>query len=101
IVSVKLPADPIMCQNPMPVYPGATNASIAAMITGKYSGFAPAITALIAIFSIVAVPDFIGILPITSLGERLVPLSILATVSLVGGTRGNPSPILFSRNDTL
>ena len=66
-------------------------ASTAAMMTGKYSGLHPAITALIAIFSTVASPMFGGTVAMTSWGLRCVPPSMRITRSGVGGTRGNPS----------
>ncbi len=66
-------------------------------MTGKYAGFAPAMTALTAIFPTVAIPVFGATLPISSSGDRFVPESIHATRSRVGGTSGNPSPHWFSR----
>src|SRR5712692_5067920 len=68
------------------------------MTTGKYSGKQPAITALIAIFSIVAGAHLGGIGPMTSCGSRFVPPSILSTRSGVGGTIGSPS-LSFSRQN--
>ena len=60
------------------------------------SGFAPAIAALIAIFSIVAIPNPGGISHITSSGERDVPDNNSSTFSLVAGNPGNPSEISLS-----
>src|SRR5580692_11782452 len=66
-----------------------------ARITGKYSGFAPDITALTATFSTVYSHSprlAVGcILPTTSCGEWLVRASIAATRSSVGRTIGRPS----------
>ncbi len=72
-------------------------ASITPMITGRYSGLAPAMTALTAIFSMVATPCLGLRLPIISPGARFVPESIHLTRSGVGGTSGRPSPHLLSR----
>ena len=71
---------------------------MAARITGKYSGLAPAITALTAIFSTVAVPFFGATWPRTSPGERVVAASIAFTSLGVGGTIGRPSAQWLSRN---
>src|SRR5262245_12647828 len=68
------------------------------MTTGKYSGRQPAMTALMAIFSIVAGAHLGGIGPMTSCGSRFVPPSIFSTRSGVGGTIGNPS-LNFSRQN--
>ncbi len=66
-------------------------ASTAANTTGKYSGRHPAITALIATFSTVHSTNVGGTIATRSSGCRLVPVSIRATRSSVGGTMGNPS----------
>ena len=66
-------------------------ASIAAITHGRYSGKQPAITALIAIFSIVSSTRSGGASTTTSCGSRVVPLNIRITRSGVGGTTGKPS----------
>ena len=66
-------------------------ASTAAMTTGRYSGRHPAITVLIAIFSMVAGAMFGGTIATTSCASRRVPRSIRSTRSGVGGTTGRPS----------
>src|SRR5215472_2005468 len=68
------------------------------MTTGRYSGKHPAMTALMAIFSMVAGAHLGGIGPMTSCGSRFVPPSIFSTRSGVGGTIGNPS-LNFSRQN--
>jgi hypothetical protein len=73
-------------------------ASIAAIITGMYSGRQPAMTALIAIFSTVASPQHGGIVATTSEGFLLVPAIIFSVAWLVGGIIGNPSLQPFSIN---
>src|SRR5207344_691123 len=70
---------------------GSQSASVAAINTGIYSGLQPAKTPLMAIFSTVAWAQRGGTLPITSSGLRLVPVSIFATRSSVGGITGRPS----------
>jgi hypothetical protein len=66
-----------------------------ARITGKYSGFAPAITALAATISTVYSHASCGgdgrMVPTVSSALWLVPLSISATLSSVGSTMGSPS----------
>ena len=73
-----------------------------AKITGKYSGLAPAITALTATFSTVyahASRVEVGrICPTTSSGRRLVPASIAATRSCVGRMIGRRSVHWLSKN---
>src|SRR5215467_1840607 len=73
-----------------------------ARITGKYSGRAPAITALTATCSTVnshAARNSTGCMwPTTSSGRRLVPLSMASTRSRVGSTIGSLSVQLLSRN---
>ena len=73
-----------------------------ARITGKYSGSAPAITALTATFSTVYSQCsrnwFERMWPTTSSGLRLVCASISATRFSVGRTIGSLSVQLFSRN---
>ncbi|OGA38922.1 MAG: hypothetical protein A3G24_12300 [Betaproteobacteria bacterium RIFCSPLOWO2_12_FULL_62_13] len=59
--------------------------------TGRCSGPQPAITALIAIFSTVASPNFGAIPPITAEGSRSVACRARRTRSGVGGTIGKPS----------
>ena len=68
-----------------------TPVSAAAITTGRYSGLHPAMTALAAIFSMVAGPMFGGSAAITSRGSRLVPVSMRLTRSGVGGITGKPS----------
>jgi hypothetical protein len=74
-----------------------------ASITGKYSGRAPAITALTATFSTVYSQYwrnwFERICPATSSGLRLVWASISLTLFSVGRTIGSLSVQLFSRNN--
>src|SRR5688572_11211525 len=71
------------------------------MITGKYSGKQPAITALTAIFSIEHGAHLGGIGPMISCGSRLVPASIRSTRSGVGGTIGKPSLSFWLQNQSL
>ena len=66
-------------------------ASTAASTTGRYSGWQPAITALIATFSTVHSTRSGGTTATTSSGSRVVPVSMRATRSWVGGTTGRPS----------
>ena len=66
-------------------------ASSAARITGMYSGFAPAITALTATFSTVHSTRSGGTTATTSSGARVVPVSIRSTRASVGATTGRPS----------
>ena len=63
----------------------------AAVITGKYSGRQPAITALIANFSMVAAPQLGGISQITWSAGKSEHESISWTRSGVGGVIGSPS----------
>src|SRR5262245_42890669 len=70
-------------------------------MTGRYSGKQPAMTALIAIFSIEQGAHFGGIVPITSAGSRRVAVSILSTRSTVGGTIGKPSLSFSLQNQSL
>ena len=73
-----------------------------ARITGRYSGLAPAITALTATFSTVSSQNSRNAVgrsrPTTLSGGWLVPLSIAATRSSVGRMTGRKSVQLFSRN---
>ena len=73
-----------------------------ARITGRYSGLAPAITALTATFSTVSSQDsrklVVRSLPTTLSGGWLVPLSIAATRSSVGRMTGRKSVQLLSTN---
>src|SRR5689334_3348513 len=71
------------------------------MITGRYSGKQPAMTALIAIFSIEHGAHLGGITPITSCGSRLAAASMRSTRSGVGGTIGRPSLSFSLRNQSL
>src|SRR5215467_14539084 len=71
------------------------------MTTGKYSAKHPAMTALMAIFSIVAGAHLGGIGPMTSCGSRFVPASIFSTRSGVGGTIGKPSLSFSRKNQSL
>ncbi|GEM_PF-4007168 len=70
-----------------------TPLAAAARITGRYSGLAPAITALTATFSTVYCQysrKSVGRMwPTISSGLRCVPLSIAATRSSVGSTIGS------------
>src|SRR5258705_3068612 len=66
-------------------------ASTPAMITGRYSGRQPAMTALTAIFSTVARPKFGGTSAICSPPSRPEPATMAATPPPVGGTTGKPS----------
>jgi len=70
---------------------GSASASMAASTTGKYSGRQPAITALAAIFSIVASPWRGGRMPTISRGSRAVCFRKSCTRVSVGGTIGSPS----------
>ena len=49
---------------------GSSSASTAVTMIGMYSGLQPAMTALTAIFSIVAMPSPGGMTPMTSRGSR-------------------------------
>src|ERR1044071_4447293 len=71
------------------------------MITGRYSGREPAMTALMAIFSIEHGAHLGGITPITSCGSRLLAASMRSTRSGVGGTIGSPSLSFSLRNQSL
>src|SRR5262245_47162740 len=82
------PTCPSVVCTPLRLKRASRIASTAAIITGRYSGTQPAITALIAIFSIEHGAHFGGIGPITSSGWREVAASILSTRSTVGGTIG-------------
>jgi len=64
-----------------------------------YSGLQPAMTALAAMTSTVAVPQRGGIRPINLSGRCLVPAHMAATRSGVGGTTGKPSvhPFLWRK----
>ena len=79
-----------------------TPVAASARITGKYSGLAPAITALTATFSTVYSQysrNWVErMCPTTSSGLWLVCASISATRSSVGRTIGSLSVQLFSRN---
>ena len=66
-------------------------ASTLAITIGKYSGLQPAMTALIAIFSIEQGTLSGGTLPIISAASRSLPFSIRITLKGVGGTTGRPS----------
>ena len=66
-------------------------ASTAAITTGKYAGRQPAMTALMAIFSMVAMPCAGGISPTSSWAARPAAATIAATRSSVGGTTASPS----------
>src|SRR4029453_3794756 len=67
-------------------------ASTAVITTGRYSGLHPASTALMATFSTVHSTRSGGTTATTSSGARVVPVSMRATRSGVGGTTGRPSP---------
>ena len=79
-----------------------TSDAAIARITGKYSGFAPAMTAFTATFSTVysqATRNSVGCMrPTISSGLRLVAANIAATRFSVGRTIGSPSVHWFSRN---
>ena len=70
---------------------GCDTASTAASSTGKYSGRQPAMTALMASFSIVASPWRGGRMATTSRGSRVVCRRNSATRPSVGGMIGRPS----------
>src|SRR5688572_3284051 len=74
-----------------------------ARITGRYSGLAPAITALTATFSTSNSQDSRKTVgrsrPTILSGEWLVPLSIAATRASVGSTIGSMSVQRFSSNN--
>src|SRR5229473_3546140 len=70
---------------------GSSRASIAVSTTGKYSGRQPAMTALIAIFSIVALRQRGGIGPTTASAGRPAAATMRATFAAVGVTTGSPS----------
>ena len=76
---------------PFKLKASSSSASTAASTTGRYSGRQPAITALIATASTVALPPRGGSGPSSSAGSRRVPASIARTRSGVGGTTGSPS----------
>src|SRR5205823_9096037 len=63
---------------------------------GIYCGRQPAITALMAIFSILAGAQRGGTTPMTSCGFRLTAAIVCPTRSSVGGIMGNPSVQPFS-----
>ena len=71
--------------------PGSSSPSIAAMITGMYSGLHPAMIALTAMASIVASPLRGGMMPITSSAARPVAAMNASTSSSVAGRIGSPS----------
>jgi hypothetical protein len=58
-------------------------------------------TALMEIFSIVALPQQGGMVATISAGVLLVPVSIICTACSVGGIIGNPSLQPFSMNKLL
>ena len=64
---------------------------MAANTTGMYSGRQPAITALAATRSIVALPPIGGMAATTSSAGRPTDSTHRRTLSSVGGTRGRPS----------
>ena len=66
-------------------------ASTAVISTGIYCGLHPAITALMAICSTVAIPSRGGTMPTRSPAERREPATILATAAGVGASIGSPS----------
>ena len=68
-----------------------------ARITGIYSGFAPAMTAVMAAFSTVTMrPSGAIWVTMTSSGEWEVPFSMAATRSSVGMITGSPSVSPFA-----
>ena len=75
---------------------GSVKASTAAIRSGIYCGRQPAITALMAIFSILAGAQRGGTTPMTSCGFRLTAAIVCPTRSSVGGIIGNPSVQPFS-----
>ena len=70
----------------------------AAKMTGSCSGLAPAIAALIAIFSTVASPHPGATSHSTQSGGKQVPVRSRSTASAVGGSSGKPSPQSRPRN---
>ena len=64
---------------------------MATTTTGMYSGLQPAMTALMAIFSMVAGALLGGMLATLSWGSRLTPAIMRFTRSGVGGMIGRPS----------
>ena len=85
------PEKQVVQRSPCKVKIGSNAASRAANITGMYSGLQPAMTELMATFSIVHSVRLGGMRPTTSLGFRRVPESIRMILSPVGGTMGKPS----------
>src|SRR5919109_1457598 len=69
----------------------SSKASTAATTTGMYSGRQPAMTALVAMASIVATPWRGGTTPTTAIGSRPEAAIMRSTNSSVGGTMGKPS----------
>ena len=63
----------------------------AAMTSGKYSGKQPAMTALAAIFSMVAMPFNGGITPSATIFANPPAAIIASTAARVGGNTGSPS----------
>ncbi len=70
---------------------GSAQASMAATTTGMYSGLHPAMTALTAIFSMVAGALSGGMLATTSCADRADPAIMRSTRAPVGGMMGRPS----------
>ena len=71
---------------------GSQTARTAATTAGKQAGGQPAITALTAIFSVVASPRRGSTTPITASGASSTVSSSACTRSAVGGISGSPSP---------
>ena len=84
-------APPVVDWMPPKLYSVWQTALTAASTTGKCSGLHPAITALMATFSTVALPLIGGIRPNTSEGASRPASSMARTRSSVGGTMGSPS----------
>src|SRR5581483_8447860 len=71
--------------------PGPSMQRSAASTSGKYSGRQPAMTALAAIFSTVAMPLSGGITPSTASRANPPAAIIAATAASVGASAGSPS----------
>ena len=85
------PTDIVVAKTPCILNSSVQIVSRAAITTGKNSGLQPAITAFIAIFSIVHSIKLGGTEATISSAVLVVPSSIFLTLSVVGGTTGRPS----------
>ena len=90
----------VVAQTPWALNSSLTQASMAVMTTGRYSGLQPAMTALMATFSTVAGAMFGGTTATRSCASRVVPSSIRITRSGVGGTTGRPSVRPWSKRNS-